>query len=636
MKTIFELALEKKQTTAEKAPSFASASSSGLSMFESALMKTGNVAVIPDGRVSVSQVISLRGAPVAHSADFDRIKALPRRSVELQDGALAAKWTRLLVRENIKCLCKKKYGYCITTLNNVQGVALEEIVTNGGLFAPIGVGHGKTGIDILAAVALKSTSAVLLLPASLKKQFMRDWQQWSFHFKTPNIAGDKFFESGMPTLHVMSYNELSSAKNTEFLEKLQPDLIVADEAHNLKNLRSARGRRVQRLFKQLKTTKFVALSGTMTTKSLKDYAHISGWALKERSPTPDSYNAVVQWASAIDASDFQAPAGVLKEFCAPGETARVGYRNRLIETKGVVATAESSIGATLIMGHRKGVQVPKEITAYIADIEKTWQRPDGEEIVEAVQKAAIVRQMACGFYYKWIWPRNESKATIEHWLEIRALWNSELRERLKRPKPGMDSPLLCINAAERFLKEEKGTEAPVWDSKHWPEWKKVKDSAQPETVPVWVSEYLVEDSVAWAQENTGIVWYEHSCFGQKLAQKIKLYGAGDDGADLEDGKRTIACSIKAQGTGKKLHMFYKNLLANPLSDGAAWEQLLGRTHRIGQLSDEVYVTNYLHAQPFVSAMNTALSRSRYIQESLGSKQKLLSAAWEFDIEDFKV
>ena len=87
-----------------------------------------------------------------------------------------------------------------------------------------------------------------------------------------------------------------------------------------------------------------------------------------------------------------------------------------------------------------------------------------------------------------------------------------------------------------------------------------------------------------------------TAFGRAVAEAgdFPFYGAGDVAAAgilQENGKRTVVASIKAHGTGRNLQAFCRNLVANPPSDGATWEQLLGRTHRQGQEADEVTVAS---------------------------------------------
>lgn len=610
-----------------------------------------NVA-IPEERILSDKPRFGRPA-VGPSRDLDRVMSLPRRAVNPADPSAAEKWTRLLRSpNNDPCDCRERWGSCLHKLLPIQGWGLEEAANAGGLLGLIGVGHGKTGLDILLPMVVPGCKvALLLIPPNLKPQFLqRDFPQWAKHWRVPNLAHGRYFTPGLPVLHVVAYSELSGAAATDLLERIQPDLIIADEAHNLRRREAARTKRFLRYFagRSADGLRLCALSGTLTTRSLKDYAHLAEHALGERSPLPLHWPTVEEWAGAVDAegpNSLAAPIGALRRLCAEGESAREGFRRRLVETTGVVATEASALGTSLVIAERKVKHVPQEVRDAIAGVNLTWQRPDGEELTDAMTKARVCRELACGFFYRWIWPRGEPKELITEWLAARKEWHKELREKLKTAREHADSPLLLTRAAIRWHDgfvhvEEDGTrqEYPphtrhplTWASMHWPRWREVRDACKPETEAVWISDYLVRDAVAWALDDVGIVWYTHAAFGEAVAalSGLPLYGPGTEASTAiltENGKGSIIASAKAHGTGKNLQAFSKNLIANLPDD---WEQLLGRTHRQGQLADEVGVDIYRHVPELVDAFEAALHRARYVQETTGSPQKLIYASRAF-------
>tara|TARA_R110000824_G_scaffold62155_1_gene164831 strand:- start:357 stop:623 length:267 start_codon:yes stop_codon:yes gene_type:complete len=86
-------------------------------------------------------------------------------------------------------------------------------------------------------------------------------------------------------------------------------------------------------------------------------------------------------------------------------------------------------------------------------------------------------------------------------------------------------------------------------------------------------------------------------------------------------------SIKAHGTGKNLQRWSHNLLTSFLPNGSALEQLIGRTHRLGQEADEVYV-HYFEQHPSVLIdIEKAREVARYIQDTQGNRMKILVASW---------
>ena len=593
-------------------------------------------------------------AAVQHSRDLARVCELPRRALDPSSTAAAIKWTALLRRpdDTDPCDCRERWGFCIKSLLPIQGWGLEDASTQAGLLGLIGVGWGKTGLDILLPLVVPGCKvALLLIPPNLRAQFLqRDFPQWSRHFKVPDLAGAGKFTPGIPKLHVVAYSELSSARATDLLRRIGPDLIIADEGHNLKRREASRTKRFLRHFTEHEGTRLCALSGTLTTRSLKDYAHLSKLALGEASPLPLHWPTVEEWAGALDPQGLNglaSPIGALARLCAVGEPAREGFRRRLVETRGVVATEQGALGTSLILSERKAPQVPAQVLEALRGVRASWQRPDGEELTDAISKAAVCRQLAAGFFYRWIWPRGESKEVIRAWLDARREWHRELRERLKTSREHLDSPLLLTRAAVRWhdgfveILEDKRIEHPphtkhplTWRAESFPRWREVRDTAEPQTEAVWISEYLARDCIGWALDEPGIVWYDHAAFGEKLSalSGIPFFGPGPQASSAilaENGKRSIIASVKAHGTGKNLQAWSRNLIANPPSDGGAWEQLLGRTHRQGQTADEVIAEVYLHTEELKEAIELAIHRARYIESTTGTRQKLLYAARTF-------
>jgi len=109
---------------------------------------------------------------------------------------------------------------------------------------------------------------------------------------------------------------------------------------------------------------------------------------------------------------------------------------------------------------------------------------------------------------------------------------------------------------------------------------------------------------------------------------MPVFGAGAEEVLDEKGDRTVAASIKAHGTGKNLqHAFSRAVVLVPPSDGATWEQLLGRLHRQGQKADEVWFDIMANTEPFKKSVATAQKRGDYMSDTLNQEQKLLIATW---------
>ena len=467
---------------------------------------------------------------------------------------------------------------------------------------------------------MKAKVTVLLVPASLREKVLRlDYPTLVDQYRLPRLVGAKVLPlAAEGELHVLSYETFSSLKHARVLEELQPDLIVCDEAHALRHASAARTKRFLAYFKEHRDCRLAVLSGTMTSRSIKDYAHLAWLALRENAPIPTKWSVLEEWATAIDAAPFRAPAGALSRLCEDGEDARDGFRRRLVETEGVVATSESVLGTGLVLRERP-LKLGRATAEAVRKMRRTWTTPDqGEAFDDVLVLHRYLRQMAAGFYYRWVWPRNEPDVVRETWLDARRAWHREVANFLTyRAEAGIDSPLgyakACADGKVR--------------SKNYLLWQEVRDTARPETEPVWLGDELVDDAIAWARSEPGIVWVEHAALGQRIAERsgLKHYGAGDDGILYEKGDRSVVASIRAHGTGKNLQRFSRNLVTTPPTSGSTWEQLLGRTHRSGQQADEVTFDVYRHTNEMSGAVTKAFTDAQYQFQATGSPQKLLQA-----------
>jgi hypothetical protein len=420
-------------------------------------------------------------------------------------------------------------------------------------------------------------------------------------------------------------------ESTVWLEDKKPDVIIADECHLLRHNESVRTSRVSRYFENHDETRFLSWSGSITDSSIKDYAHLAAWGLKYGSPLPLDAQVIDEWSLALDPVAVPAPAGALLKLCNPGENVRHGFSRRLTQTPGVVSTKEPAVSAALSITERKAPTIPTVVSDALKDLRGTWCRPDGEELVDALSVARCAWELACGFYYRWRFPRGEKVALILRWLEARKAWRKELRAKVQDRRDHMDSPALCTNAAKRAWGDMVNPEGlPEWKALHWPAWRAIKDQVIPETEAIRLHPYLAEDAAAWAHENRGVVWYEHRAFGAWVSEigDLPMHGGGSKAGDLialEQGDRSIVASIKAHGTGRDglQKLFDKQLIANPPSSSHAWEQVVGRLHRIGQKSSLVTAEFYRHTPELKDHVDTALERALYVEGTLGSSQKLL-------------
>lgn len=539
--------------------------------------------------------------PVLVSDDLLRVAALPRRPQPEGSPALVASQTALY-----------RIPTGTMTLRPVQAAALAEIATVGGLVGLIGVGEGKTLISALAGEAVGAARPLLLVPASLEAKTQRDLRELRQHWRVP------------AALKVCTYEAVSGTNSSAIFARLNPDLIIADEAHCLKNREAARTKRFLRWFSEHPETRLVAMSGTLTSHGIADFATLALLALDVGAPVPVAPAELRAWGEALD--DGVPPAerrsaGALAEHLGllPGETAREGFRRRLVETPGVIATTVSSLGTGLEIALWKPAM--PGIAAMLAATQSTGLDPDGNDLSDPVDIARVCKCLALGFWYRWAWPGGEPDLP---WLEARNGWARATRWFLgEGATEGLDSPALLARACERG-------EAPTPAlARAWAAWAPERHKPEPPVVPAWASAEALDQIVAWAKAHPkGLVWTEHRAVLEALAPRLPgaVYPAGTTPPPAPR-KTALVLSRPGHGTGKNLQAWCENLIVGVPSSGEAWEQLLGRTHRPGQQADTVNCLVLANHPVLERALHAARDAAEYISQTTGNPQKLNLASW---------
>lgn len=533
-------------------------------------------------------VIGLEGhvplAPVSGGPEWDRIRGLPRRDAE----AVATSPVAQALEESLRA------PGGTMRLRPDQLRALVEARAAGGLFAPIPVGGGKTLVASLLPTVL-GKRAVVLTSAGLVAQAERMMAEYRHHY---HIRGD---------LAWLSYGMLSSESGMDALERISPECIIADECQQLAHPSAARTRRFLRYMREHPSTIFCGMSGTVTRRGLRDFGHLLHLALRDQTPLPRSWPVLTEWAEAVDVSERPRPAGVLLELEPGATTARAAVQGRMAATPGVVV---GGTGSTDLPLHIRLVDPPP--SAWVEDAQRQlrlrWERPDGEQLTTAVEFARVRRQLALGGFWRWDWPGG---VPDQDWMDARAAYRREMREWLQHhARRGLDSPLLVERAMARG-------EVTFQASAAW------KATPPPPIRWRWVTDRMVRWAAAWAQAAPGIIWTDTPVVGQIVAHLagVPWYGAGAD-ISAARGDRSIVASIRAHGTGRNLQAFHRNLVLAGVPAGATWEQLLGRTHRVGQTAPTVA---FDLPRTFAEDLDSALADAAYIQDTTGNPQKLLRA-----------
>lgn len=542
---------------------------------------------------------------VQRTKDLERIAQLPRRALDFD--AVPDQFI-----DELTDFLRTPTG--AMRLRPIQALALSEMHDFGGLFGSIRVGGGKTLLSALAPTVLEASSALLLVPAKLRDKTRRELTELRKHWQ---IADN---------LTVESYEMLGRVQGSNLIERVKPDLIVADEAHKLKNTKAACTKRVRRYIRENPNTKFVALSGTITKRSILDYHHVIYWCFPKHAPQPKHFPDVLEWSLALDekVEDFaRLSPGALSVFYndeerqiaehTPTQAARLAYGRRLSETPGIIATSDKYAGSSLTL-EVVTPKVSKPVEEALARLRVDWETPDGHPVSDFVALWRHARELVCGFYYVW------NPRPPEHWLEARRNMSQFVREILKHNRSGIDSPLQVF---QRYPDE------PVIAT-----WQAVRNDFVPNVEAKWVDDTLLAYAEDWMKRNAGIVWVEHRAFGEKLAALTGADYYADGGKNkrgqaiaLHDPSKPLIASVASNAEGQNLQAWSQNLVVSCAPTGILWEQLLGRTHRDGQQAEEVTCQIIIACEEQRRGLQQARADARYLQDTLRQEQKLMHADW---------
>jgi hypothetical protein len=529
-------------------------------------------------------------------------------------------------------------------LNQLQRVALATLKQSGGLLAMLPVGWGKTLLGLLCPVVVKASKPLYLTRSQNLDTVAEQFSLFYPHFNIP----DNFQFYGYE-------GHLSRAEFAEVLAEYKPDCVIADEAHKLRRLESARAKRFVRYFQECEAVNFkptcVVMGATFSLRGIREYEHLARIALRENSPLPIDTNELEAWASVLDAgmdallgdliqlqplAGFNWDAGMVRRFGQANSTDirsnyREAFRRRLYTCPGVVTTSEPSVECSLSIHKWGQVQTPREVDDAISNMIQfpelfgllpptDVQSP--EAYADYIQTFVMEKenQIRHGFYYTLDWPGG---VIDMDYINARSKWGRALAAELGTfSQAGYDSPALIVHA----IKTGKQTNPELVSA--YRGWLRESVKPEPPRKIVWLSDFLIDLVGKWLHTRTTntehcIVWTHYTEFGERCAKKLKIpyHGAGS----VKPVANSVVVSIAAHGVGSNLQFYQKSLLTGCTMGGAALEQLIGRYHRQGQQGDECTLDILLHTDRYKRKWSEAQEEAKYLQETTGQKQKILFA-----------
>jgi hypothetical protein len=380
--------------------------------------------------------------------------------------------------------------------------------------------------------------------------------------------------------------------------------------------------------------KVVVLSGTVMKRSVRDFSHLLRWALKDGAPVPRTEHEIAEWADCLDERvcelDRRDP-GALALLCpdvadATLEDVRRGFRDRLLQTEGVVAVVGGGEDCNASLYLRALPFKVKPITdQHFEKLRRTAMTPDDWPLSQAVDIYRHSLELALGFHQIWV-PRPP-----QDWRDARREWFCFVRETLSRSRT-LDSPLEVANAVRGGRINDNGLlEA----------WKKIEPSYIIKTAPIWHDDSALKTCMKWMAEEPGLVWTEHKEFAFKLSE---LSGAPYYGArgltpagkfiDDADPKSSAIASIDANREGRNLQSKWSRMLfTSPPASSDIWQQSIGRLHRSGQEADEVQVDILMGCGEHHRAVLRAIQNAESVRDTTGAASKLLEAEVDWPDED---
>lgn len=554
---------------------------------------------------------------VLDTPEFQRVKNLPRRV--WQDAPdlpkVIAALNKYLHTYPGPCADPERCEGCLMRagLRPAQAAALRDMFERPGAFLPIRPGGGKKAVSLLGFTLVKAQRPLLLVPADLQDEYWRSKRDLARHYRV------------LPTIEIASYQWLSHKNQCDFMDEYRPDVIFCDEADILGNTDSIAWKRLKKYLKANPATKFYVASGSFFGRRVREIAHLLRWTLRDAAPIQRDMNEQIAMGWAIDAKvsgDRCHPGALLTLPGATGTTelarGRRGFRTRIVETPGVISTAEDVPPMPLVIRSIEPA-VPSALREAILQMRKTWTTPAGDMFKYALEMWGHAKRLGLGMHYYYDPPPPYD------WKQAKYEWLSWALPKVKR--------MTSIDQLSQL--QDKVLAGEIDDEGRYRRWLAVADTYDPDAHKKthWVDDTT---SIDWAGEwarkaKRGLIWTPDTAWGEKASERLGIpyfreLGRAKDGTAITDYYGDLAIvSIASCSRGRNLQRWSKNLVMNPPSVGKVWKQLVSRTWRDGQTAAAVEVDVILTSRESYSSIIQAIQDATAAADSMDGAHPLLLA-----------
>lgn len=539
--------------------------------------------------------------------DIDRIRDLPLRAY-VADAEAVERW-------RASCLVKPGGALLpsqIAFLEALRDAYRAPQTDNGapGVLGLLPCGTGKTLALQLAATFARRP--LLILPRSLVGQLHEDRRRYARDFRILASASESLGGDG-DYLRLLTYGGLSAMSGRDALEEARPDLILLDEAHKLG--RGARFARLWRYVSRHRGCRVVAVTGSLTGRSIADFHPLALLALRDWCPLPIRAGVLASWQAVLDVGgepsveDRRAIRPLVEWAGTSGP--REAFATRLRLCPGVVtATGPLDVGVSLALA-RIDPRAPASPDVRIAleGLEAAWELPDGTELVDTLEVHRARRSLRLGFYHRW---EPGARDAFADWFAARAAWQKALRS-LVEYGPWETRGYAEAAARGGRLRDRELTTWRTWDG--------IRDEG-PARETVWVDDGR---TLAALLEDVGpdsIVWYRSRAIGEWARARGYAVATADDPPPTPGAADGPAFASMAHATGWNGQAYSDAIVLEPPSGARDLEQLLARHHRAGQ-TDDVTI-RLLGDERDVGAWR---ARARYVAETTGAPMRVLLGDW---------